>query len=367
MWAVVGQAPDSACVALPVRCGIPNLGLCLSHCSQASTAPPVPSLYSSPTSPPDPRSAAATPRLSRSRVVEIHLDADRFSPVGHWYLTKFRKMSKGPVPFGNIGKRAKDLLYKDYNFDQKFSLSTSSSSGLNLTATGVRINEDFIGDIRTQHKSGRTTVDVIIDSDSKVSTTVTVDEALTGLKTSFSFKVPDHKSVKLDLQYAHNRFALNSTIGLTSAPLVELAATVGTSELSFGAEVGFDSTSASVTKYNSGIGYNKPDFSASLLLADKGETLKASYIHLFNPTNGATVAAEVTHKLKTKENYFTIGSSHALDSSTSLKTRFSNSGKVGLLCQHEWRPKSLVTLSAEYDPKVVRSPSRFGVAISVKP
>jgi len=72
--------------------------------------------------------------------------------------------------------------------------------------------------------------------------------------------------LQLDLQYAHNRFALNSTIGLTSAPVVELAATVGTSELSFGAEVGFDSTSASVTKYNSGIGYNKSDFSASLLL-----------------------------------------------------------------------------------------------------
>jgi hypothetical protein len=32
----------------------------------------------------------------------------------------------------------------------------------------VKINEDFIGDIRSQHKSGRTTVDVIIDSDSKV-------------------------------------------------------------------------------------------------------------------------------------------------------------------------------------------------------
>ena len=95
--------------------------------------------------------------------------------------------------------------------------------------------------------------------------------------------------------------------------------------------------------------------------------MKASYIHLFNLTNGATVAAEVTHKLKTKENCFTIGSSHTIDSSTLLKTRFSNSGKVGFLCQHEWRPKSLVTLSAEYDPKVVRSPSRFGVAISVKP
>jgi voltage-dependent anion channel protein 2 len=59
---------------------------------------------------------------------------------------------------------------------------------------------------------------------------------------------------------------LNSTIGLASTPLVELAATIGTNELSVGAEVGFDSTSASVTKYNSGIVYNKSDFSASLLL-----------------------------------------------------------------------------------------------------
>lgn len=276
-------------------------------------------------------------------------------------------MSKGPVPFLNIGKRANDLLYKDYNFDQKFSLSTSTNSGLGLTATGVKIDELFIGDIKTQHKSGRTTVDVKIDSDSKVSTTVTVDEVLTGLKTSFSFRVPDQKSGKLDLQYLHDRFALNSTIGLTSTPSVELAATVGTKEFSVGAEVGFDSTSASVTKYNSGISYNKHGFSAALLLADKGETLKASYIHLFNPTNGSAVAAEVKHKLKTKDNYFTIGSSHTLDSSTLLKTRFSNSGKVGLLCQHEWRPKSFVTLSAEYDPKVVSSPSRFGVAIALKP
>jgi voltage-dependent anion channel protein 2 len=53
---------------------------------------------------------------------------------------------------------------------------------------------------------------------------------------------------------------------LASAPLVELSATAGTKELTVGAEVGFDSTSASVTKYNYGMSYNKDDFSAALLL-----------------------------------------------------------------------------------------------------
>uniref|UniRef100_A0ACD5TUB1 Uncharacterized protein n=1 Tax=Avena sativa TaxID=4498 RepID=A0ACD5TUB1_AVESA len=274
-------------------------------------------------------------------------------------------MGKGPVPFVNFGKTARDLLHKDYNFDQKFSLSTTSDSGFGVTATGVRIDELFIGDIHTQHKSSKATVDVKIDSDSRVSSTVTVDEMLTGLKTSFSFRVPDQKSGKLDLQYLHDRFTLNSSIGLASAPLVELSGTVGTNQLTVGAEVGFDSASASVTKYNSGISYNKDDISASLLLSDKGETLKASYIHMFSPTSA--VAAELTHRFKTKENYYTIGSSHALDSSTLVKTRFSNSGKTGLLCQHEWRPKSYITLSAEYDPKVVSSPARFGVAVALKP
>ncbi|CAM0870591.1 unnamed protein product [Alopecurus aequalis] len=274
-------------------------------------------------------------------------------------------MGKGPSPFASFGKRARDLLHKDYNFDQKFSLSTTSDSGLGVTATGVRIDELFLGDLHTQHKSGKATVDVKIDSDSRVSSTVTVDEIVTGLKSSLSFRVPDQKSGKLDLQYLHDRFALNSSIGLASAPLVELSATVGTNELSVGGEVGFDSTSASVTKYNSGISYNKDDISASLLLADKGETLKASYIHLLSPTSA--VAAEVSHRFKTKENFYTIGSSHVLDSSTLLKTRLSNSGKAGLLCQHEWRPKSYVTLSAEYDPKVVSSPARFGIAVALKP
>nr|CAD1827568.1 unnamed protein product [Ananas comosus var. bracteatus] len=260
-----------------------------------------------------------------------------------------------------------DLLYKDYYFDHKFSLTTSSDSGLGLAASGLKIDQLFIGDISTQYKSGRTVVDVKIDSNSNVATTVTVNEIVSGLKTSFSFKTPDQTSGKVDVQYLHERAAINSSIGLSSTPLLELAATIGTRELSLGAEVGFDSASASFTKYNSGIGYNKPDFSASLILADKGETLRASYFHLFNPANGAAVAAEISHRFKTSENSFSIGSCHSLDHLTTLKTRFSNSGKVALLCQHEWRPKSFVTLSAEYDPKAVRAPSRLGLAVALKP
>ncbi|XP_020246496.1 mitochondrial outer membrane protein porin 6 [Asparagus officinalis] len=276
-------------------------------------------------------------------------------------------MASGPPPFSDIGKKAKDLLTKDYNFDHKFILTTLSNAGLAITATGMKLNELFLGDVGTQYKSGRTTVDVKVNTNSNVSTTVTVNEIVSGMKASLSFKIPDQKSGKLDVHYLNNHAAVSSSIGLTPAPLLEFSTALGTKELSFGAEIGFDSASACFTKYNAGVGLNKPDFSAALMLADKGESLKASYIHLVDPISGHAVAAEMVHRFKSSENSFTFGSSHNLDPLTMVKTRFSDNGKVAVLCQHQWRPKSLVTVSAEYDPKAVTSPSRVGVALALKP
>ncbi|GMN73748.1 hypothetical protein TIFTF001_054353, partial [Ficus carica] len=39
-------------------------------------------------------------------------------------------MSKGPGLFSEIGKKAKDLLTRDYTSDQKFSISSYSDAGV---------------------------------------------------------------------------------------------------------------------------------------------------------------------------------------------------------------------------------------------
>jgi hypothetical protein len=86
-----------------------------------------------------------------------------------------------------------------------------------------------------------------------------------------------------------------------------------------------------------------------------------------NPVNGTTVAAEISHRFSNNENSFTIGSSHALDQQTLVKTRFSDNGKAAMLCQREWRPKSLITFSAEYDSKANKAGPRLGLALALKP
>ncbi|XP_051148906.1 mitochondrial outer membrane protein porin 6-like [Andrographis paniculata] len=275
-------------------------------------------------------------------------------------------MGNGPAPFSEIGRRARDLLTKDYNYDQKFSLAIPSSTGMGFTATGVKKDEIFIGDISTQYKSGKTTVDVKVDTYSSVSTKVTYDWA-PGTKAAISFSVPDHKSGKLDVHYNHRHAVINSSIGLHPSPLLEVAAATGFNDLAVGGEIGFDTSTSSFTKCNAGISFNKPDFSAAVILADKGQTVKASYVHLVNPLTGTEVAAEMTHSLSGSENTFSIGSIHKLDAFTSVKTRLSYSGKLAVLTQREWRPKSFATVSTEYDTKAANAAPKFGLSIAFKP
>lgn len=102
-----------------------------------------------------------------------------------------------------------------------------------------------------------------------------------------------------------------------------------------------------------------------LCRTNKGQALKASYIHAVNPS--FSIAAAMTHRFSTFENDFTIGSSHAIDPLTIVKIRFSNKGKVAMLCQHEWRPKSLITVSAEYDSKSINAAPKMGLTLALKP
>ncbi|CAA0819373.1 Mitochondrial outer membrane protein porin 4 [Striga hermonthica] len=275
-------------------------------------------------------------------------------------------MANGPAPFSDIGRRARDLLTKDYNYDQKFSLSIPSSNGMGLTATGVKRDQIFVGDISTQYRSGKATVDVKVDTYSNVSTKVTYD-LVPSTKAAISFSVPDHKSSKLDVHYLHHHAFINSSIGLYPSPLLEVAAAVGSKDVAIGGEIGFDTSSSSFTKCNAGLSFNKPDFSAALILTDKGQTVKASYVHLVNPFTGTEVAAEMTHRLSSFENSFSIGSAHKIDPFTSLKTRFSDNGRVAILGQREWRPKSFATFSMEYDTKAVNVAPKFGLSIALKP
>ncbi|KAG6766443.1 hypothetical protein POTOM_030525 [Populus tomentosa] len=295
-------------------------------------------------------------------------------------------MGKGPGLYADIGKKARDLLYKDYQSDHKFTVTTYTSTGVALTSTGIKKGELFLADVSGQLKNKNITTDIKVDTNSNLLTTITIDEPAPGLKTIFSFKVPDQRSGKVELQYQHEHAGISTSLGLTANPIVNFSGVIGSNVVSLGTDLSFDTATGNFTKYNAGLSYANADLIASLTVIelyrykewpdnsfegircnDKGDTLTASYYHTVRPLTSTAVGTELTRCFSSNENTLTIGTQHALDPLTTVKARLNNYGKASALIQHEWRPKSLFTISGEVDTKAVEKSAKIGLALALKP
>ncbi|PPS18928.1 hypothetical protein GOBAR_AA01633 [Gossypium barbadense] len=270
-------------------------------------------------------------------------------------------MSKGPGLFVDIGKRAKDLLTKDYTSDQKFTVSTYTGAGVAITSTSLKKGGLSTGDVAALYKYKNTQFDV------KISTTMTFTDILPSTKTIASFKVPDYNSGKLEVQYFHHHATFTTTIALYKTPVVDATATIGTPSIAFGAEAGYDPTKGNFTKYTAGISVTKPDSCASIILGDKGDSIKASYVHYLDNLKKSAAVGEISRKFSTNENTFTVGGAYAVDHLTLIKAKLNNHGRLGALLQHEVIPKSLLTVSGELDTKSLDKSPRLGLAFALKP
>ncbi|KAM7520398.1 hypothetical protein LguiB_019360 [Lonicera macranthoides] len=276
-------------------------------------------------------------------------------------------MSKGPGLFSDIGKKAKDLLTRDYISEQKFSVSTYSDTGVALTSTAVKKGGLSTGDVAAQYKYKNTLIDVKCDTDSNVSTTLTVTDIVPSTKTIASVKLPDYNTGKLEVQYFHHHATVTTAITHNQSPGIDLSATIGTTTFALGAEAGYEPSSAKLTKYTAGISVTKPDSCASIVLGDKGDTIKASYVHHLDVSKKSAAVGEITRRFSTNENTFTVGGCFAVDNLTLVKAKLNNHGKLGAILQHELIPKSVLTIASEFDTKALDKTPRFGVALALKP
>ncbi|KAG7568246.1 Histidine kinase/HSP90-like ATPase superfamily [Arabidopsis thaliana x Arabidopsis arenosa] len=171
----------------------------------------------------------------------------------------------------------------------------------------------------------------------------------------------------LEVQYFHDHATVTAAAALQQNPLNDVTTTFGSSTISFGAEAGYDTTSRAFTKYNVGISVTKPDRCASIILGDKGDSIKASYLYHLDESKRSAAVGEVVRKISTNENTVTVGGLYAVDHLTNVKAKLNSNGKLGALLQHEVLPKSIVTISGEIDTKTLDKYPRFGLSLALKP
>ncbi|KAL4271233.1 hypothetical protein GQ457_13G009200 [Hibiscus cannabinus] len=271
-------------------------------------------------------------------------------------------MSKGPGLFSDFGKKARDLLNQDYTSDQKFTLSSSTFTELGLVSNLMDKGGLSSGDVAAQFKQNNVVFEIL--------TTFTITDLLPSTKTMASFKLPDYNSGKLEVQYFHEHGALTTAVGLKKSPAIDFSATVGSPSIAFGAETSYVTSSGEFTKYNAGVNITKPDSSASVILGDKGDSLRVSYVqYQLNHMNGGAVGGEIARKLSTNENTLTVGCSYPVNPHTLVKAKLNNHGNLGALVQREFRSKSFLTISGafEIDTRALDKTPKFGLGLSLKP
>ncbi|KAF3499664.1 hypothetical protein F2Q69_00043571, partial [Brassica cretica] len=188
----------------------------------------------------------------------------------------------------------------------------------------------------------------VINFTLEILTVFTYDEATPGLKAIVSAKV--------ELQYLHPHVGICTSVGLTANPVVNFSGVIGTSVLALGTDVcqvSFDTESGNFKHFNTGVSFTKDDLIAALTLNDKGEN--------------TVVGAEVNHNLKSQVISITVGAQHSLDPLTTVKARVNNAGIANPLIQHEWRPKSFITIFGEVDSRGIEKSAKVGFTIALKP
>ncbi|CAM6026306.1 unnamed protein product [Sphagnum balticum] len=275
-------------------------------------------------------------------------------------------MGKGPGLYYEIGKKTRDLLTRDFECDRKFTITTTTENGIVFTTTGVKGCNGMMCDVNTLFKNKYLSANMKVDTNANIFTTIRGDDCALGATSILSFTFPDFSSGKLEFQHSQEYAGITLALGMTPSPIVEITGVLGTEGLVIGGELAIDHTRGiSLNKYNAGIGFARPDFNASIILAEKGNVLKASYLHTLSPASKTTLAAEIKHMFSRNENTFTMGGLYELDKMTSMKGRLNNHGQMGVTLQHEFRPKNLVTFSGEVDTKALDHSAKFGIAIAL--
>ncbi|KAI5386428.1 hypothetical protein KIW84_072817 [Lathyrus oleraceus] len=98
--------------------------------------------------------------------------------------------SKGPSLFSDIGKLSRDILTKGYNSDQRFTISSSTNSGIDLHSTLLKsrgLSSDFVS----------------------------------SAKAVASIRLPDYKSGKIEVQYLHDHAGFTTFVDLNCNPAID--------------------------------------------------------------------------------------------------------------------------------------------------
>ena len=194
-----------------------------------------------------------------------------------------------------------------------------------------------------------------------------VKEVAPGLTIGVSGTLPDVNTAKLAVDYVAPHITLKTSTSLTAAPKVDAALTTAFTRkgrnMVAGADVSYDASKGTISKWTVGSGYTAADYQLAAVLNDKSDL---SVLVAHSVKSDLTVGAEVVRNLQSADTALSAAVQRRLMSGALQKVKVQHTGVVSVLHEQLLEGKSKVTLSGQFDAKDLSKAPKYGVGLDFK-
>jgi len=274
---------------------------------------------------------------------------------------KFYKMAT-PPQYGDLGKSARDLFSKGFNYGAfKLDATQKSSSNVQFKVSGKSSHDagnKVDGHLETKYECKEYGLKFVekITTDSILGTEVTIeDQFAKGLKLVFDTTFTPHtgvKSGKLKTGYKQELVNVNVDVDFSGGPVVHGAAVLGHKGWLAGYQMAFDTTKSALTKNNFSLGYLGPDFTLHTDVKD-GTEFTGSYHHKVSADLEA--GGQLSWVSGSNATRLALAAAYKLDAQSKLRAKINNSLQIGLSLEHKLRPGVTLTLSSLIEGKAINA------------
>jgi hypothetical protein len=284
------------------------------------------------------------------------------------------KMSNIPPSYSDLGKSARDLLTKGYNYGlYKVEAKTKTSQGFELTTTCSSNHESkkFAGCLDTKYKwkdYGLTFVEKW-NTDNLFASEITIeDQLINGLKLSFDTQLVPHtgkKSGKIKSEFQRPYVHTNLDVDFDFAgPMIHAAAVLGYKGWLAGYQMSVDTSKTAkslLSQSNFAVGYSAGDITLHTAVVD-GTEYQGSVHH--KVSNRLETGVLLNWTAGSSDTRFSIGAKYSPDCKATLRARLNNASQIALSYQQKLRKGVTMTLSTQLEGKnLAQGGHKFGFGL----
>jgi len=262
-----------------------------------------------------------------------------------------------PPQYGDLGKTAKDLFNKGYNYGTvKLDVKTKTENGINFNLTGEH-NTDVqksLGTLEAKYACNAHGLSFVEkwNTDNILKSELTAEDVVKGLKVTLDSSyspASGKKSAVLKTAYKHDKFLLNTDVDLDmNGPVVHKSLVFGHMGWLLGYQCSFDTAKSALTRNNFAVGYQAKDFTLHTNVND-GTEVGGSVYQKVNDQLGMGVS--LSWSSVNNATRFALASKYQLDKYATVQAKVNNLSQIGLSYSQEMRPGVKLVLSSLVDGK----------------